>query len=280
MSDSCLINNLSKILVAVDGSDFSEGAAREAISLAKQCGSQLIAVDVVETNPEYAAIAPELVEKEELQVRDNLQAIKNQAGAEGVDTATVSHEGENAWEYIVSEARDQKAEMIVMGRRGRRAISRMAMGSATARVIGHAPCDVLVVPREAKVGCENILVATDGSGFSGAAVREAISMVKKCGGKLSAISVASSEAEKPQAEDNLKKVNEQAAAAGISIETQAAVGKSYLKIIETAKQMNAGLIVIGCHGRTGLAKLLMGSVAERVIGLSPVAVLVACGEVA
>jgi nucleotide-binding universal stress UspA family protein len=54
-------------------------------------------------------------------------------------------------------------------------------------------------------------------------------------------------------------------------------GKPADAIIETAKDKNADLIVVGSHGRTGLEKLLMGSVAERVIVLASCAVLVVKG---
>lgn len=150
------------------------------------------------------------------------------------------------------------------------------MGSVTARVIGHAPCDVLVVPRDAKVECDRILVATDGSSYADAAAREAIAMAKKCGGSLAAISVATSDSEIQLAEQNVNNVSSQAAAEGITAETRTAVGRDYVEIVAAAKDFNADLIVVGCHGRTGLAQLLMGSVTERVIGLSPAAVLVAC----
>lgn len=115
MSGICPIDKLEKIVLATDGSVYSEGAVREAIGLAKKCGSQMVAVTVIEANPEYAAIAPQLLEKEELQAKDTLEAVKNRAGEEGVDTITVAHEGENAWGYITQEARQQQAELIVWG---------------------------------------------------------------------------------------------------------------------------------------------------------------------
>ena len=59
--------------------------------------------------------------------------------------------------------------MIVMGRRGRTGLKRLMMGSETAKTIGHAPCNVLVVPRAAKLEFKNILIATDGSKYSAAA---------------------------------------------------------------------------------------------------------------
>ena len=46
------------------------------------------------------------------------------------------------------------------------------------------------------------------------------------------------------------------------------------EITEQAKAMNAGLIVISSHGRTGVPRFLMGSVAERVVRLAPCPVLV------
>ena len=57
-------------------------------------------------------------------------------------------------------------------------------------------------------------------------------------------------------------------------ETLIVTGKNYVEIVEKAKEKGASLIVVGCHGRTGLGRLLMGSVTERVIGHAPCAVLV------
>ena len=79
--------------------------------------------------------------------------------------------------------------MIILGRRGRTGLKRLMMGSVTARVIGHAACNVLVVPRAAKVEFKNILVATDGSKYSAAAASEAIGLAKRNGSKLTVISV-------------------------------------------------------------------------------------------
>lgn len=59
----------------------------------------------------------------------------------------------------------------------------------------------------------------------------------------------------------------------VKITTVLSKGIPYIEITHTAKQRQADLIVIGTHGRTGLAHLLIGSVAERVIRTSEVPVL-------
>jgi hypothetical protein len=131
-----------------------------------------------------------------------------------------------------------------------------------------------VVPLHAKVECRNILLATDGSKYSDAAASEAFGIAKKCGSSLFVISVASTDTEVASAAGNVKKVTGMAERENIHIEGIAVKGNPYEAIIETAKQKRADLIIVGSHGRTGLERLLMGSVTERVIGHSEVAVLV------
>jgi nucleotide-binding universal stress UspA family protein len=58
-----------------------------------------------------------------------------------------------------------------------------------------------------------------------------------------------------------------------AIELRVLVGQPFERILETATHEKVGLIVLGTHGRTGLAHLVMGSVAERVVRLAPCPVL-------
>lgn len=60
---------------------------------------------------------------------------------------------------------------------------------------------------------------------------------------------------------------------GIKTKSLLRVGAPFLEIIRTAQSEGADLIVMGTHGRTGLAHVLMGSVAERVVQKAPCAVL-------
>jgi len=270
----CPIARLEKLLLPTDGSKFSESAIREAIKLAKICSSKLYAVSVIKTNLEFETLVPQVIEKDEKEAIEHLESIKTRASTEGVNCEIIVLRGEEPYQDIVDEATKNQVNMIIMGRHGRTGLLRLMMGSVTAKVIGHAPCNILVVPPTAKVECRNILIATDGSKYSEAATSEAIGIAKRCGSSLIVISVASSDAEITSAEDNVKKVVELVEKESIKIEGLTVTGKPYEVIVETSKQKHADLIVVGSHGRTGLERLLMGSVTERVIGHTESAVLV------
>ena len=297
MGEICPVANTERLLLATDGSEFSEGAIREAIKLAKRCGSTLAAMQVIETNPEFGATAPAALEKMEQAVRKHLVAVQDRAKKEGAACEISVREGEDSYNEISDEAAKFKASMIVMGRRGRKGFKRLMMGSTTARVIGHAPCNVLVVPRTAQVEFRNILVATDGSKYSTAAASEAIGIAKRNNAELTVVAVVPAEllapvdidfvtvsrqkladAEMEVAEKNAKAVKDAAAKEGVSAKAFVMTGKPADAIIETAKEQKSDLVVVGSHGRTGLDRLLMGSAAERVIVLATCAVLVVKGK--
>jgi hypothetical protein len=270
----CPVARMEKLLVATDGSIFSENAIREAINLAKTCSSKLIAVSVVKTNPEFEDLVPLVVEKAEKEVREHLESIKNRASREGVDCKIVVHRSEEPFQDIVNDAAKNKVDMVIIGTHGRTGLKRLMMGSVTAKVIGHAPCKVLVVPKGTRLTLKKILIATDGSVFSEFASREAISIAKHSGGILLALSVAKRDENIPLARESVNVVKELAEREGIKVETLTLKGEPYETIVKTAEQRNAGLIIVGSHGRTGVERLLMGSVTERVIGHSASAVLV------
>ena len=275
MNDNfCPAPKFEKIVLGADACEFCEGATREAVNIAKNCGSKLYAVAVVEVNPEFESLAPKAVEDIEREVHGYLESVKRQAIKDGVDFEIIAHRGEEAADHIVAEARRVGADVIILGRRGRKGIKRLLMGSVTANVIGRSPCSVLVVPRLAKVAFKNIVAATDGSAQGDAAAREAIAIARKMGAKLSLIA-----AERPVAGGfaELSHLVEAAKGQGVQAQTANPAGRPFEAIANYAKEAGADLVVIGSRGRTALQKLLMGSVAERVVGLSPCAVLVVKG---
>jgi nucleotide-binding universal stress UspA family protein len=279
----CPIARMEKLLIATDGSEFSKSAVSGAINLAKRCSSKLFAISVVKTGHEFNDLVPQVIEGLEQEASEHLESVKNMAFQEGIDCAAIVRLSEDPYEEIVDLAKKNKVNVIIVGTHGRTGVKRLMMGSVTAKVIGHAPCNVLVVPLNASVECRNILIATDGSEFSDAAAFEAIGIAKRCGSSLIVLSVAYSDKEitLPEdreeiilAKDTVKKITELSEKEGIKAEGIVVQGKEYEGIIRTAKQKHADLIVVGSHGRTGIERLLMGSVTERVIGHAESAVLV------
>ena len=62
-------------------------------------------------------------------------------------------------------------------------------------------------------------------------------------------------------------------AEGVEVETEFAIVSASAAILDTAKRLGADLLVVGTHGRKGLSRLLLGSVAERIVRTAPIPVL-------
>ena len=69
-------------------------------------------------------------------------------------------------------------------------------------------------------------------------------------------------------------LKEKAEAAGVSLSVRLVRGLPTAQILHTAKKQKASLIVMGSSGRTGLAHLLLGSTAERIVHLASIPVMV------
>jgi nucleotide-binding universal stress UspA family protein len=142
----CSPIGFENLLLATDGSQSAAPAIQEAMSMAKTCSSRLIVLSVVEVNPEYEALAPELVDKAGDETKAHLDSVRKRAVSDGVPCEIISHQGQEPYRFIVEEAAGRNVDMIIMGSHGRTGLRRLLMGSVTARVIGHAPCKVMVVP--------------------------------------------------------------------------------------------------------------------------------------
>jgi nucleotide-binding universal stress UspA family protein len=271
---SCPMEKLERILVATDNSLYSEGAIREGIKFASICSSKLFACMTLESNPEYETIGSNIFEKEEADAATHLESIKTRSEKEGVACSIILRVSMDASKVILDEANEKKVDMIVIGRRGYKGLVKALMGEAAAKVIAHAPCKVLVVPKAAQIGYKNILVATDGSSHANAAVTEAIEIAKRCGSHIIVLSAMHDESERDEAKQISDKAVESARKNGVSAESVTPVGKAFTGILETAGGRGVDLIVMGTYGKTGFKKLLMGSATEKVIGTAECAVLV------
>jgi nucleotide-binding universal stress UspA family protein len=85
---------------------------------------------------------------------------------------------------------------------------------------------------------------------------------------------AFSKERKSAAEQGLTELAESSVPDEVKTETIVAAGTPFLEIIRLAKERDADLVVLSTHGRSGLAHVLMGSVAERVVRKAPCPVLV------
>lgn len=277
MSNSTLseTGNLHRVLVVTDGSDESAGAIRTGVALAALHGARLIGLSIALDNPEYATLVPNLKEAAELYAREALQSFIEEAG---IGAEAITREATDPVQGIIDAATELNADIVVIGQQNKGSLARRLMvGGATAGVIGHAPCPVLVAPRAAHLWEKRVLLATDGSSHSEAAAVAAGRVARHAGLPVNVVSVVtSSHNEERRNEADRAVASALARLTGLELQTegQVAEGRPDEAIIKTAESLGADLIVVGSKGRTGLAKILLGSVAERVIGHATCPVLV------
>ncbi|AZQ14634.1 MULTISPECIES: universal stress protein [Halorubrum] len=132
-----------------------------------------------------------------------------------------------------------------------------------------------------------ILVPTDGSPASDAAIEHAIDLAEHYDARVHALYVVDGaaystleagsdivvEALEAEGENATRRVAEAAANAGVDCETTVATGTAYQSIRDHVAENDIDVVVMGTHGRKGLDRYLLGSVTERVVRTSDVPVL-------
>lgn len=196
-------------------------------------------------------------------------------------------------EAIVEYAEDRDVDLIVSGTHGRRGLRRFLIGSVAEEVLRRAPCPVLTVRSEDQVvpawAVRNILVPIDFSEASTDALRHAKELALTYGAQItilhaveevvypSAYGMEPLSLPNPEiverAETNLADI----ARNEIGYEhvtVKASVGYAPSAILDYTDEHDVDLIAIATHGRTGLERMLLGSVTERVVRRAPVPVFV------
>ncbi len=278
----------NRILVAVDGSESSLHALNEAFNLSTSW------VTVVAVSPFFEGDLRLLgVPKSEKLIREPcdtaLAQAQELADEAGVLIRPVCERGVPD-ECIVKLAEIGSRDLIVMGARGHNLLENLLVGSVSRRVIGFTSKDILVVPIKGVLGWEKILLATDGSSRSRMAADRALELAQIYGSELLVVSVqdfpAAIRGVAPKerlellkiCQDHVAEMVKRAEALQIKTEGIILEGTAYSAIADLAQEYRVNLIVMGSHGKTGLPRLLLGRVAERVIGLAPCPVLVIKGR--
>jgi nucleotide-binding universal stress UspA family protein len=292
-----------RALVAIDGSAPAALAIDLVARAAWPDGSLIRVVEAVETGsavfggpwPALALVESDAVEaalRGEAEAR--VEAARQRLAQPGVTVEAAVLRGRPAI-AIADEAKAMIADLIVVGSHGHSRIESMLLGSVSAELIDHTPAPVLVARGTA---IDRVLLAWDGSiGASRAAEivrcwpifgRSAIRVVTvadigvpwwtgfpEAGSpELMPLYVDAANASREDSDTLARGMTTQLQVAGLHAEAERREGDAASEILAAARESKADLIVIGTHGRTGLRRLVMGSVARSVLQHATVSVLV------
>lgn len=282
-----------RILCPTDFSTGSKQALRVAAQLAIDHGAEL---DIV-----HAWHVPAIAYSEYTFPADTIQGMQDdarrgldeavrEASTLGVSRVTSKMLVGVPWAQVVAYMEHHPIDLCVTGTHGRTGLKRVLLGSVAEKLVRHAPCSVLAVrPDSDQRKFRRVLVPTDFSESAMRAAARAATLVAP-DGELVLLHVL----ELPLAYSRdmpleylpalERRVTASLETEGHRLEsaTRASVkscvrmgrpGAETLQLLEEDQDID--LVVMGSHGRTGLARVLMGSVAEKVVRHAPCPVLVA-----
>lgn len=276
---------IKRILAGYDGSEGSQRAFEWAKDLGSSYGAKVTLVSAFEPpsitdpgamgNAWYPAYA-EAFEEIERSVRRAVEGAADILRDLGVEADSLVVEGSPGRE-IARAAKEQAADIVIVGATRGGRIHRALVGSTASTLLHRAPCSVLIArgaPRPPR-----ILVATDGSRVSYRAVAHALDRASRTGAELVVQHVLDYPAETPDdipPEGFVKAVVEriQFPAAPPRVRYVLDVGHPAMRILLRTADEDAGLVVLGSHGKDALERLFVGSTSRRVANESHASVLV------
>lgn len=263
------------LLLATEHSEFDSGAENLALSLAQRCRLPLAGVMPLVSNSEFEAAAPELAARADQQAAVRIAELHAMAEARGVSLTMQARRGPEPHQEIVDEARERGTDLIVIRRRGKRGfLANLLLGEMVSRVVAHAPCSVLIVPRGAAMWQQRVLVAAEPGAQGRQLVDLAGGVAAECRLPLTVVCVAEpaqQAAAQSFVNDSVARLQQR----GLDAQGQVVAGRPYEQILQSSRETGADLIVMGSRGDTHLGRTLIGGVAQKVIGLSEHPVLVA-----
>jgi nucleotide-binding universal stress UspA family protein len=278
-----------RVLVATDLSEPALAAVRAGRALAARFGARVRLLHAQIPILAAEGLSPEVAEVEQ---RLRIDHERRLDALRGTELAGITSEARVVMDpspaaAIVDACAD--ADLCVVGTHGRTGAARFFLGSVAERVVRHAPCDVLVARSAAPLPPRRVLACTDFSEGSFAAIDAARSIAGVFGIDLVIAHVIDPETPVPsedgrrlvslgevrsRAERSLRDlVAERVPGARASIELLTAADPAE-RLSSYAAHQDFGLVVVGTHGRTGLRRFFLGSVAERTVRLATSPVLV------
>lgn len=285
--------DIRRIVCPTDFSAFSGRAFERAVAMAAWYQAALTVLhvlpDTVVPSSELAYMGNPMLLDPTLReaIQGDLSLLVAPARRAGLHAAGELREGKPATE-IVRVARELPADLIVMGTHGRSGFQRWVLGSVAETVLRRAPCPVLTVRAHAAeqpgpMFFKRILCATDFSPASEAAVGYAASLADEADGCLLLVHVldrlgagsrpgagADGDSRRPDfecaARAQLRRALPPEAREWCLTEEIVTCGKVAPEILRLAAEREAGLIVMGVHGRSLLDLMAFGSVTHQVVG--------------
>jgi len=278
------------ILVPTDGSDVATVAVDAAVALADRFDAHVHVLHVLEVGELPPDVEDPGASELARRGREAAESAADRATEAGLSsTMAVTENGKSIHESILGYAAEHDVDCVVMGTHGRTGVGRFVLGSVAERTVRESPVPVWTVHPDADVSMafESILVPTDGSDCAEDAAAHAIELASATDAALHVVHAVDLgltldvgyagtvldelEAAGQRAVDSV--VADAEAADLSTIRASVLEGSAARAIGDYADETDVDCIVLGTHGRTGLDRYLLGSVAERVIRRSRVPVL-------
>ena len=278
----------TQILVPLDGSTLAERALPYAQQLTLS-GTTLHLVRVVDAfrdlrwSPYLPAMLPttvdEIVNAETKTVTTYLQAVQQRLQVSSVRTATPQVLGTTA-ETLLEYERTAQIDLVVMATHGRSGVARFALGSVADHLVHHGSVPLLLVHAFAtSASLARLVLPLDGSPLAEQGLTVARTLAGQVAREVLLLRVVATEEERPEAERYLTGIAQHLQGAQVTCTQQVTMGDPTTAILNAAG--NERTIVMATHGRSGLARWTLGSVADRVAHHTQSAVLlVRAGAVA
>jgi nucleotide-binding universal stress UspA family protein len=140
------LRKFSKVLVVVDGSEYSMNAAEYAISITKEYGAQLIALHVITSDVSTitSTFSPQMEEIKK-NAQEFFDKIRHKGGNWDIPLRTELIASSSVVGGIIDFAENENIELIVVGTRGRSGLKRLLLGSVASGIVNYAHCPVMIV---------------------------------------------------------------------------------------------------------------------------------------